>query len=93
MGHFQQALALLLLATDQQPGAHQFLQQRLGLGWQRVPSRRAAHVVSLLEAHHRRHEGIAQGFLLLFGRLLAENLISAAAHGVIQRREIGLGIP
>ena len=65
MGHLQQAVALLLLATDQQPCAHQFLQQRQGLGWQRVPSRRATHVVVLLDAHHRRHEGIAQGFHLL----------------------------
>ena len=58
VGHLQQAVALFL-AADQQTGVHQLLQQRLGLGRQRLPSRRAAHVVALLEAHHRRHEGIA----------------------------------
>ena len=91
MGHLQQAVALLLLATDQQPGAHQFLQQRLGLGWQRAPSRRAAHVVALLEAHHRRHEGIAQGLLLLLrGLQLGKHLIGAAAHDVLQWRALGI---
>ena len=93
VGHLQQAVAFLLVA-DEQTGVHQLLQQRLGLGRQRLPSRRAAHVVALLKAHHRRHEGIAQGFLLLLRRLHAcEHLIGAAAHGVLQRRESGLGIP
>ena len=65
MGHFQQAVAHLVHSADQQSGGHQTLQQRLGLGGQGVPSCCLAHIVALLEAHHRRHEGIAQGFHLL----------------------------
>ena len=93
MGHLQQAMALLL-AADQQAGVHQLLQQGLGLRRQQVPSRRTAHVVALLEPHHRRNEGIAQGSLLLLAGLdRSEHLIRAAAHGVLQRRESPLGIP
>ena len=93
VGHLQQAVAHFL-AADQQAGVHQLLEQRLGLGRQRLPSRRAAHVVALLETHHRRHEGIAQGFHLLVGGLHAcDHFIGASAYGVLQRRESALGIP
>ena len=93
MGHLQQALALLL-AADQQAGLHQLLQQRLGQGRQRLPPGRAAHVVALLKAHHRRHEGLSQRLRLrLAGAHLLQHRIGAAAHGVLQGRQAGLGIP
>ena len=92
MGHLQQALALLL-AADQQAGLHQLLQQQLGLGRQLGPAGRATHIVALLKAHHRRHEGLPQRCCLrLAGAHRLQHRIGAAPHSIFQGRQAGLGI-